>query len=282
MSGRSGVRLPVAMGVALAAMVALGAGLAGASTTGRVSAAADPGLLLQDSLAQASGVLPQPSDTAGSSLAFVGNKVRIVEKTPSSGLDVPLTFNATPQQLSRVGIGVQVTKNVASSGAGVYCRSGPSGKYIFWLSANKWGIFKDAGNAPRQELAGGTSKAIHTGSATNTIRAVCLGGADTTTEANPVQFGLVVNGKILGSVTDSVAPNPNGTTGLYVESAPGATGDASFAHLAIEDFPLPPGQSNGTRGGPIPACPNPIIKTTPHPHQRPTIQIIGCNWAAGY
>ena len=44
---------------------------------------------------------------------------------------------------------------------------------------------KDAGNAPRPEFAGGTSKAIHTGTATNTVRALCLGGTDTTTEGDP-------------------------------------------------------------------------------------------------
>jgi hypothetical protein len=65
-----------------------------------------------------------------------------------------------------------------------------------------------------------------------------------TTNENPVTLGLLVNGKAMGSVTDNVAANPNGTTGLYVESAPALTGDVSFARLAIKNFPLPPGQTN--------------------------------------
>jgi hypothetical protein len=211
-------------------VVVLAVALAGSSALASSAAAAKSKLVFKDSLAKASSAL-HPSDTATESLSFVHGKLRIVQKNQGAGLFVAPNFKMSTVQASRVDVAVDVTKNLTSTGAGVFCRRSQTGHYIFWVSGNHWGIFKSVGGS-LNELVGGTSKAIRSGKASNRIEGRC----DGFTPGLPVTLTLLVNGKKVRSFQDSTAPLPAGAVGMYEESAAGSEGDASFANFEVRTF----------------------------------------------
>src|SRR5581483_4526498 len=187
-------------------------------------------LVFRDPLSKPSAAL-SPSDTPTEALSFEHRKLRVLQKNEGNGLFVTPHFDISAGESLDVEIFVDASRNIPSTGVGLFCRHGGDGEYRFWLSGHQWGIFKSSGGSLNQ-LVGGSSKALKTGKATNHIDARCASDE----AAGATHLTLRVNGKSVGKFTDTDAPLVVGSLGIYEESAQGEQGDASYANFEVRSF----------------------------------------------